>query len=315
MNYQNILAFMAVVEHGNITSAAKALHYTPPGIAEALKQLEKDLGVQLVLRKRGARNVVITAAGRDFIPKAKKWVRLNQEIEQFVKDRKKKHLRIAAGSFAYNYVIPPITQRLMQEYPDIELQLYSKTTREIAAGIEPQEFDVAICYGVEFDPSVITQIPFYDEERVILCPANTILPDMPVRPADLPDGHRISYSKRQMTPPREYVNWQRENAVDRLKKRPKICVPNWLAIAGYLTEPEDWSIVPISIADIAMEQKTGELTIRRIEPPPPPRRCTLLVSHAYSDTASLQAFLQCCGEFADTQPHLKKALPSLELSQ
>lgn len=312
MNYQNILVFMAVVEHGNFSAAAKALNYTPPGVAEAVKQLEKELDVSLLLRKKGSRNVIITPAGQAFLPKAKKMVQLEREILQFVRDQKKKRLRIAAGNIALSYIVPHVTQRLIQERPDIELQLYAKTTREIAAGIEPQLFDVAVCYGAVFDESVITQIPFYEEERVILCTADSVLPDRPLSPQELPAGHRIAYSKSQLTLPRDFMKWSQENRNGGVKIPSKIRVPNWLAIPGYLTEPEDWSIVPISIAELSMSSRPGKLSIRRLTPAPPLRRCTLLISKAYADRDTLQEFLRCCGEFVDSQPHLKNVLPPVE---
>lgn len=311
MNYQNILVFMAVVEHGNFSAAAKALNYTPPGVAEAVKQLERELDLQLVIRKKGARNVILTPAGQAFLPKAKKMVQLEREILQFVRDQKKKRLRIAAGNIALSYIVPQVTQRLIQECPDIELQIYAKTTREIAAGIEPQLFDVAICYGAVFDASVITQIPFYEEDRVILCTADSVLPDRPLQVWELPQDHQIAYNKGQLTPNYDLRKYWRETARGTTSS-PKIRVPSWLAIPGCLTEPEDWAFVPISIAKLATHNRPGELSIRRLTPAPPPRQCTLLISRAYADRDTLQEFLRCCGAFVDSQPHLKNVLPPTE---
>ena len=48
MNYQNIKVFQAILEHQNISAAAKSLNYTRSTVSEALKQLEDELGVQLI---------------------------------------------------------------------------------------------------------------------------------------------------------------------------------------------------------------------------------------------------------------------------
>jgi DNA-binding transcriptional LysR family regulator len=53
--------FVAVAQEGNVTRAAEELHISQPSLSVAIKQLEEQLGVDLL--KRQGRRVTITPAG------------------------------------------------------------------------------------------------------------------------------------------------------------------------------------------------------------------------------------------------------------
>lgn len=53
--------FLAVAREGNITAAANFLHLTQPILSRQIKDLEEELGVQLLIRK--SHNVSLTDDG------------------------------------------------------------------------------------------------------------------------------------------------------------------------------------------------------------------------------------------------------------
>jgi len=64
-----IAAFIALVEHGGFTVAARAMHLSQPGFSGRIIRLERALGVRLV--DRGVRRLTLTAEGRAFLPRAR----------------------------------------------------------------------------------------------------------------------------------------------------------------------------------------------------------------------------------------------------
>jgi DNA-binding transcriptional LysR family regulator len=57
--------FAAAAEHGRMTKASRELMVSQSAISTAVAQLEKELGVQLLLRHH-ARGLALTEAGRNF---------------------------------------------------------------------------------------------------------------------------------------------------------------------------------------------------------------------------------------------------------
>jgi len=306
MNQQNIRIFMAVVENGSIAEAARVLHYTHPRVSESIRQLESELGVQLLLRGRGIRKVELTPEGQRFIPVAMQWVMADQQIRQYIQDEKEPTFRLNASSAALEYMVPSITGRMMREIPKLRVRLLSLTKEEVMESLGRQEFDAAFWDARPFEDSRIVWIPFYQQEQCILCPADTELPDRALKTSELDLHYEIRYSKISQTDPIDPTKWRRENFPFRVE--PRVRVANLMAVCGYMNDRRCWSIVPVSVAKRSMERHPGKLTIRYLESSPPVRCCWILTRKSYRDTPTFQCFLRCCDAYLDETPYLQKTL-------
>lgn len=65
--------FVAVVDHSGFSAAAREIHVAQPSISLAVGELERELGVQLVVRSRGG--VVATPAGEALLGPARRALR------------------------------------------------------------------------------------------------------------------------------------------------------------------------------------------------------------------------------------------------
>lgn len=70
MDLRRLEYFLAVIEHGQVTSAAAALHLTQPSLSQAIRNLERDLGVELF--RRDGRGLTPTAAGLALVEPARR---------------------------------------------------------------------------------------------------------------------------------------------------------------------------------------------------------------------------------------------------
>jgi DNA-binding transcriptional LysR family regulator len=70
MDLRRLEYFLAVVEHGRVTTAAAALHVAQPSLSQAIRALERDLGVELF--RRDGRGLTPTEAGRALIEPARR---------------------------------------------------------------------------------------------------------------------------------------------------------------------------------------------------------------------------------------------------
>ena len=61
ISLKQLFYFVALTEHGSISTAASALNMAQPSLSEGIAKLEKQLQIQLVVR--GPRGVQVTEAG------------------------------------------------------------------------------------------------------------------------------------------------------------------------------------------------------------------------------------------------------------
>ena len=84
MELRQLRYFLAVLEEGNLSRAAKKLNMSQPPLSTQMKLLEGELGCELFLR--GARRVTPTGAGRLLYERAKAITALCDETEQAVRE-------------------------------------------------------------------------------------------------------------------------------------------------------------------------------------------------------------------------------------
>jgi DNA-binding transcriptional LysR family regulator len=69
MELRTIRYFVAVADAGSVTGATKVLHLSQPSLSRQLRQLEKELGLELFTRRDG--RLVLTPGGQQFLPAAR----------------------------------------------------------------------------------------------------------------------------------------------------------------------------------------------------------------------------------------------------
>lgn len=80
MNERALNGFVKVVELGSFTAAAEALAVSQSALSQQIRTLENQLAFDLF--QHGARQVILTAAGRSFYPRAKQMLQLYQTAVQ-----------------------------------------------------------------------------------------------------------------------------------------------------------------------------------------------------------------------------------------
>ena len=142
MELRTLRYFLAVVQEGNMTNAAKRLHVTQPTLSRQLADLEKEFGRQLYTRSHAG--ITPTEHGVMLASYAESIIDLAEKAEADISMPAKTvsgSVHIAAGETKAMRFITKAMARVRDEYPGVDFQLYSGTTAELMDGLVRGQYD------------------------------------------------------------------------------------------------------------------------------------------------------------------------------
>ena len=198
--FQELSAFIAVVEAGGFTAAARRTGESQPSISKAIGSLEKRLGVALF--NRSTRSVTLTDQGRRYYDRAKPLLDEMEDADSELTSSTQSvsgFLRIAAaGTFGRLHVLPLIPD-LLARHPGLRVDV---VLSDFMRDMIEDGIDLAIRVGVVNDPeAVVRRIA----KTPIVCVGSRHYFErhgIPKTPADLADHNCLVY--RGMT---ESTHW------------------------------------------------------------------------------------------------------------
>ena len=153
-NLYQLTTFVTVIAEGSMTAAADKLYLTQPAVSQQIRNLEEDLGVELMVR--GVRQIKTTPQGEVLYEYAKKIIHLTQQAEIAIKsigNQMKGQLRIGTLNSIGLQLMSPIVARLMRHNPDLMLKIEYDRGDELIKAFKKSIYDIIILPEVktEFD--------------------------------------------------------------------------------------------------------------------------------------------------------------------
>lgn len=199
MELRHLRYFCVLAEQLHFTKAALLLNVAQPALSHQIKQLEEELGTQLV--ERTNRRVRLTAAGEVFRARA---VRILEQIEQATRETTRVGqgeagtLTIGVVSTAVCSVLPELLRRFRRESPQVSIDIREMEPGEQVEALRRESIDIGLLFlsiqDPEFDSALVSR------ERLILAlPAGHPAASQRVRLADL-DAETFLVPRRQPVP-------------------------------------------------------------------------------------------------------------------
>jgi len=163
--------FIVLAREGHFGRAAEACGVTQPSLSAAIKQLEEQLGVQLVFR--GSRFQGLTPEGQRVLDRARGIVaetRALRDEMRSLRDGLAGNLRIGVIPTALP-MVARITTGLTQRHPRVRVTILSRTSAEILTGIERLDLDGGITYLDNEPLGRMLRQPLYSEFYRLVCAA------------------------------------------------------------------------------------------------------------------------------------------------
>ncbi|MEG0275574.1 MAG: LysR family transcriptional regulator [Coprobacillus sp.] len=169
MDIKQMLYFKTIVEAGTISKAADILHMAQPPLSTQLKQLEDELGVQLLIR--GHRKVELTTAGRLFYKRSLQMISLSETTLHEMKNTQNETLHIGITS-SNSALIYNINNYLFQN-PQLSFRIHEGTTYEMIDLLNAHNIDIGIV-RTPFDQSQVNAF-YLDEEPMVAVGSQELL--------------------------------------------------------------------------------------------------------------------------------------------
>ncbi len=150
MELRQLSYFVAVAEELHFGRAAAKVNITQSGLSDAILALEKELGVQLLLRT--TRRVELTRAGASFYERSVRMIselELSKEIVRSIAGKTSRRIAIGTVYPATIGVLPSFLSRIGRKYPDIRMHIESGTTDDIIRHIEAGRINLGFIRPVE----------------------------------------------------------------------------------------------------------------------------------------------------------------------
>ncbi len=167
--------FIALAAERHFGRAAELCGVTQPSLSSAIRQLEDQLGVQLVFR--GSRFQGLTPEGLRVLDWARRIVgdmRAMRDEMRTVHSGLSGNLRIGVIPTALP-MIADLTTPFTARHPNMRVTILSRTSAEILTGIENLELDAGITYLDNEPLGRVAQAPLYSEFYRFLCAPNAPL--------------------------------------------------------------------------------------------------------------------------------------------
>ncbi len=167
-NIQDLEIFVKTAECGGLSAAARVLDLSPAVVSAALKRLENNLNVALLMRT--TRSMRLTIEGEMFLHRCKPLVEGLREAENLVNTGKalvNGNLQISMPSDLGRNVVLPWLNEFQNKYPDVHLRVQ---ITDRVADVYRQPVDIALRYGVPPSSGLIA-FPLVPDNRRVLCAA------------------------------------------------------------------------------------------------------------------------------------------------
>ncbi|MCI8507319.1 MAG: LysR family transcriptional regulator [Lachnospiraceae bacterium] len=157
MDIRVLQYFLAVAREESITKAAESLNMTQPPLSRQLKELEEELGKQLLIR--GNRKVTLTEEGMILRKRAEEMVELMEKTKSEVSSSGKNirgEIYIGGGETEGMRLIAKIAEKMKTKHPHICYHLFSGNADDVTERLDRGLLD----FGILIDPADIKKYDF-----------------------------------------------------------------------------------------------------------------------------------------------------------
>ena len=196
MRIQQLQYLEKIVESGSINEAAKALFLSQPSLSNAIKELEQEMDLQLLVRQKSG--VSLTNEGREFMIYARQILDQVKLMEAKYKQHTVRKQAFSVSAQHYAFVVHAFVDLIKQvDAEEYQFTLRETETQNILEDVMSFKSSLGILYLNKFNRQVLTKLFKEKKLHVFVCRDNPLAQKSSVKLRDLEDYPYLSYEQGQ----------------------------------------------------------------------------------------------------------------------
>jgi len=182
MKLRQLQCLCAVVDSGfNISRASEVLFATQPAVGKQLRQLEEELGTDLLVRQ-GGRLLGLTEAGERALVWARRALQCTDNLRAAVQQSDAADggtLDLATSHTHAKYVLLPTILAFTQRFPQVNIALQQGAPEQVAELVRDGKATIGVIHMPPQVPPEVVAVPFLETHQVLATPVGHPLLDEP----------------------------------------------------------------------------------------------------------------------------------------
>jgi LysR family transcriptional regulator, hydrogen peroxide-inducible genes activator len=166
----------ALAQHRHFGRAAEACAVTQPALSMQIRELEKELGVELIERRSG--EAALTEIGAEVARRGEQVLSSARDLVDIARHRSRVlsgRLRLGVIPTLAPYVLPKVLPDLQANYPDLIIELRETQTKVLLEELAGGDLD-AVMLALPLPAGDIESIPLFGDPFLLAVPASDPLP-------------------------------------------------------------------------------------------------------------------------------------------
>lgn len=279
MNQADIETFLMLVKTRNITKTAESLYVSQPTVSHRLKLLEEELGVPLLIRKKGYKKIELTPKGEEFIVIAQRWLSLMKETMLLKSAGEEMYLSVASTDTLNSCIFKDLYRSILHDTQlNLKLNISTHYSYEIYELLEKHTVDVGFVYHHLHYKNIISE-PVLREKMYIVQEWDSAIRKDQINIEELDPENEVAFLWET-----NYQIWH-EQMISK-GKRNSLEVDIYSLFSEFLRDKGRWAIAPVTVVNrLQSEQRVfvSEIANRK----KPPERITYIIRHKDMNEAKI----------------------------
>ena len=157
MSITQLKYLVAVVKAGSINEAAKSLYISQPTLSKAIKELEKEMGITILMRT--STGITLSTDGAEFLSYARQIIQTVELLENKYLDRPYQEQLLSVSTQHYSFSVDAMV-KLIEHHGGDKYQFSLRETRtyEIIEDVKNLKSEIGVMYMNNFNEKILNQL-------------------------------------------------------------------------------------------------------------------------------------------------------------